>query len=211
MPLPTAATVRDLGLPGFTGTGEDTRISALVTAADSALARYCGWPAPTDGVGLHTFEETTYVQLYDGPDPEQPSRLTLGLRPISSITAIIQDTNGDWSYTESLTAVTDYLTDDQNGRVYLNPTSTKAWLTGLRSIQVTCVAGYDVGAEPSLTQAIVFLVAHWWLLRSSTPTPQIVSYAGKSVTLKGDGLPQVVKELVAPFRLWERETHWRHG
>jgi hypothetical protein len=207
--LPTASAVRTLALPGITGTAEDTTLTTLIAAANAVLARYCLWPA--NDSDAYTFEASTYTQYYNGPDPGAPHRLTLGLRPVTAITTITQDTAGTYTFSETVTENTHALLDEHNGCLYVYPGSTHAWLTGFRAIKVVMTAGYNTGAEPPLTQAIAFLVAHWWSLRTTTVTPSILSQGGQSSTLRPDDLPASVRQLVAPYRLVERETHWRHA
>jgi hypothetical protein len=204
---PTAATIRGLAMPELKG--DDELIDTLVSAAIATLARYCLWPATTSDT--YTFESSSYTLYFDGPDRDDDRRLTLGLRPVTAITAITQDTAGTWTYGETVTENTDALLDKHLGCLYAWPGSGHVWITGLRAIKVSCTAGYDVSAEPPLVQAIALLVGHWSRLASAGTSTLSAQLGGSSVSLRSDDLPASVRQLVAPYRLVERETHWRHG
>lgn len=209
MALPTAAAIRALGLPQISGTAEDARLDALIAAVNETLAWWCHYPAPTSGT--RTLEATSYTEYYDGPDPDDARRLTLGLRPVTTLTSVENDDAGTWSYTSDAVVGTDVVLDGQRGAVYLHPSSGWTWSSGLRRIRVVCTAGHNVGADPALSQAFGLLVAHWSALRTTGTLPAVASAGGQSATYRSDELPASVRQLVAPYRLVERETHWRHG
>lgn len=209
MPLPSAAAVRSLTLRAITGTAEDTRIDTLITTADEVAARWCLYPQALDGVPP-TLEETSYTVTVSQPDRSDPAVLRTLLRPITGITTVTTDTSGDWTYATTIPS-TDYASTI-GGSIRLKPSSTYAWQRGPRANRIVLTAGYDVGATPSLTLAIALLVAHWWP-RGVLPlgvSQQVVG--GESTSRETDaGLPATVRQLLAPHRLTERETHMEVG
>lgn len=209
MALPTASAVRSLTLRSITGTSEDTRIDTLIATADEVAARWCLYPQATDGVPP-TLEETSYTITASRPDRTEPSVLRTLLRPLVSVTSVAVDSAGDWTYAQTIPS-TEYATSI-GGVVRLRPTSAYSWLTGPRANRVALVAGYDVGATPSLTLAIALLVAHWWPRGLVPLGVQAQAVGGESVTREPDGgLPPTVRALLAPHRLTERETHMEVG
>ena len=209
MALPTAAAVRSLTLRAITGTAEDTRIGILIATADEVAARWCLYPQAVDGVPP-TLEETSYTVTVSRPDRSDPAVLRTLLRPITGITTITTDTGGDWTYATTIPS-TDYASLI-GGAIRLKPSSTYAWETGPRANRIVLTAGYDVGATPSLTLAIAMLVAHWWPLGVVPLGVQSQVVGGESTTREADaGLPPKVRQLLAPHRLTERETHMEVG
>jgi hypothetical protein len=209
MALPTAAAIRSLALPQITGTLEDSRLDSLIATANAVLAQYCLWPRPDSGAP--TFEAATYTVYRDGPDFDDPRRLTIGLRPVSAVASVENDSTGLWTYSEDAVVGTDVVLDTARGALYAHPATSWRWAVGLRAVRVVCTAGYNVGAEPPLTQAIGLLIAHWSALRTTSTLPAVASAGGQSATYRGDDLPASVRQLVAPYERWESETEWRHG
>lgn len=202
MALPTAAQIRALNLPNISGTGEDTYLGTVISAANQALADHCLFPVPASG--LRTLEATSHILYLDGPSRDDDRVLVLGLRPIVSVTSIKQDTAGVWSYATTETA---YTADLVSGLVYANAGGTLAWGCGLRHIQATVVAGFDVGAHPVLTMAIGLMVSTWMAGRAPTPYLDAQTADGTSQTYRDGQIPAAVRALVSPYRLVERETH----
>lgn len=198
MALPTATAIRALVLPALTGTAEDTLLDLLIAAADARLADWCAVPPATPG-GDSTLETTAYTVYLDGPCRD-PRVLDVGLRPITTLTSVKQDTDGDWSYA-STESSSDYTLDGRHGKVYANPGSALAWGSGLRHIQVVCSAGYNVGAHVILTRAIALLVSEWLARRTSTDAIVSESLAADTRQYRDGGLSPAVLELMWPYRL----------
>ncbi len=204
MTLPLATAIRPVYLRELTGTGEDTKITDLIAAADKALAKWAGWPAQAGP----TFESATYTLFFDGPDVTVPRRLSLPVYPVASITSIHDDTDASEDYgTSDLVDSGDYTpAAPADGEIYLKHSSTHgAWSVGdrgSRRIKVVVVAGYDVGADEALTAAIGLMVAHLWRTRD-TIGRQSSSAAGRAESSDSNPIPREIRVLLAPFRRLE--------
>lgn len=207
MALPTAAAIRALNLPNISGTGEDTYLGTQIVAADVAIADACCFPKATPAAA-RTMEATAYTWTLDGPDRTDPRILRTGMPPITTLTSIKQDTTGVWAYATTESSA-NYTLDPETGTdIYANVGSTLAWGTGLRYIQIVATAGYNVGAHAALTQAIGLLVSHWMAGRAPTPFLESQTMGGDAQTYARDAqLPPAVRALIAPYKLWARETH----
>jgi hypothetical protein len=200
--LPLATAVRPTHLPHLTGTGEDATLTTMIARADAVLAAWCGYP-PASASASPTLESTTYTEYLDGPSVMEPRALVLPVRPVASITTIHDDTDGDWSYdADDLVSSDDYTLDGREGRVYLHDDSTHgSWSSRKRAIKVVFVAGFDTGAHKIIAEAISIL-AHWWALRHGQGKAAQTA-GGQSVTARPETIPDRVRELMAPFRMWE--------
>lgn len=199
LPLPTAAAIQALSIPGLTGTGEAAFLTALIATADAALAEgICLFPPATPG-GASTLEATSRTRYFDGPNRSDPSVIRTHLRPIVSVTSVKQDTAGDESYATTESS-DDYAIDRETGELRAKRGSSLAWISGPRAIQVVLVAGFDVGAHAVLTMAIGLLVSHWMTTRRS-PAIVSASQGGQSVSFSPKEIPIQVRELVWPYRL----------
>ncbi len=208
MSLPTAEQVRATGVPGLKPGSEVERLDSAIGAADAALAAWCYFPR--NAAGDRTLDSSAYLLYYRSPESDDPQRLLLGLRPVTSLTAVDTDTAGDWTYASTASLTTDVLVDEFSGNLYVRPLSTWAFVSGTRSIRVSCTAGYDVSAEPPLVQAIALLVQHWLSLGTVGVMAQTYSQGSMSATYRAEPIPTAVRMLIDPYRLIERETHWRH-
>ena len=206
MPLPTPEQIRTLGLPQITSSLEDPLISSLVLAADQMLASWCLYPHPdSSGAPLpQTLDLATYTLYLDGPSAYDERRIDLGIRPVVSVDSVKTDDADDASYSTTITSTT-YTVDRHMGRIRLKSTATQALVTGYHRIQVVCTAGSDVSRTPALLQAIALQVAHLQLLRRSGATIQTVSSGQTSQTYTQDAIAPIVRALLAPYYLRERE------
>lgn len=206
MALPTAAQVRSFGLPQITGTDDDALLTGLVSAADQMLAAWCLYPHPdSSGAPLsHTLETASYVLYLDGPSRYDSRRLDLFLRPIGTISSVTMDDADDGTYSTTVSS-SDYAADKHTGSLRLLGTATTAWSEGPRRIKVSTTAGSNTGATPALLQAICLQVAHLAMLRRSGAVIQSVSTGQSSQSYYPDAIAPIVKALLAPYYLRERE------
>jgi hypothetical protein len=185
-----------LGLPGYTGANEDSKLSTLIDRAGELIARHCGYP-PASAGGIPTIESTSYTLYLRG---RGGSRLPLGLAPVTAIASIYDDPSLAYD-SSTLLASTDYTYDGDTGEVWLLPTGSKGeWTEGYpRSIKATITAGY-VTVPDAIKQAAVLLVRHWWNLRHVAGK---MTAGGKntSSSLRDEDLPASVRELLASFIL----------
>lgn len=210
MALPTAPEIRAITLKAVKGTALDADITRVIGAADGMLARYCLFPVSPGSTAEPSLDKdaaaSTYTLYYNGPWRRDPRILPLNLRPIVSITSVTQDSNGDWTYAQTEAAGTDYVLDN-NGRLYLHPSSSHAWFTSLRSIKVVCVAGFDVANHAPTREALAILVSYLWNNGYQTQGIQTTTSGAQSTTYReAVSLPASVRQIMEPYRLVEREA-----
>jgi len=198
MAILTAAEVRAVALPALTGTTEDTILDTLIARADVAIARHLRWPAPASGTP--TLEAASYVLLPERVDYLDSTLLSVGMRPIVSITSITVD-DGTGAYSTTL-AGSAYALRGAAGRI--KRIDGDPWIVDYLAAgwyKVTVSAGF--GTIPAdIKQAACLLVAHWY--RQLFPDGGSTSDAGiGSVVFRGGVLPPPVVELLAPYMLAE--------
>lgn len=208
MALPTAEQIRSLVQKEISGTGLDTKLDTLIATADKVLAAYCLYPQTDDFLPSmdKDTDGSTHVFYLDGPERYDPRVVDVRCRPVVSTTSVKLDLSGDWTFATTLTSGTDYVAYP-DGLYRVHPTGSYAWPSGYRPIRIEGVFGFDLSTEAPLTLAIALLVAHWWRL---TPTPSNLvnmTQAGQTATYREpERIPAIVRQLVAPYRLIERET-----
>lgn len=200
MPLPTAEQVRPVVLRQVGGTVADPLLDTLIATADEVCARICMFPV-ADDASLPSLEAADYT-LYPRPDRFEPRTLNLQLRPTTALVSAEVDIGGDWTYSDDAEADAEL---DLRGRLRLTPLSTHSWSTVPRGNRVTVTAGYDVAATPGLLLAFGLLASYW--LQQPVPGLQTATVVGQTATWAEARIPPAVRELLEPYRLWERETH----
>lgn len=200
MPLPLAEQIRPIVLRHVQTAVADPLLDTLIATADVVCAHRCLFPV-ADSATTPTLESAAYT-LYPLPWRSDPSRLVLHLRPVTAVTAAAFDSDGDWTYSQSVLADVDVET---RGRLLLPPTSTYAWGTTPRSNRVTVTAGYDVAETPDLVLAYGMLVAHW--LQTAPAAIQNATILGQTAAWQVMPIPSPISMMLAPHRLTERETH----
>jgi hypothetical protein len=207
MARPSAVQIRARVLAQLSGTALDTQLDAAIAAAEGHLARYCLFPEYASGlVSLDKDVSTAYTLYLNGPDRRDSRQLRLRLRPIVSITSVAQDITRDLTYSEALVQGTDYTLDTQAGVLDWHPNSSKPFISGRRSIKVVCVAGFDLDNHETLMQAIALTVSHWWTYKGVAPSLQNITQGGQTAQLiEPRAIPPLVRDMMAPYVLWERE------
>lgn len=191
MAIITPAQAREM-LPALSGTGEDTLLATLISAADAAIADHLGYVGGTI--------EDTSTTLYSG-DPGGVlvcgRELWLPTDQIASVTSVYDDPNEVYG-ADTLVASTDYVI--AGGRIRLLPASTHgAWSEGARAVKVTAVIGYAT-IPTAIAHAARIVVRQMWEQRAAgfatssqmgdaTRTPQQVV------------IPAEAAELLAPYRI----------
>lgn len=206
--LPTAQQIRDTTLKSITGTTLDAQIDIAVAAADEMCARYCLFPQTGSNPPSLDVDEpgSTYTLYFDGPSRRDERTLGLNLRPVVSITSVHLDQDSNWTYGTALVEGTDFVLD-VNGKLYLHPTSVYTWEEGRRRIKVVAVAGFDVSTHAPTLEAVAILTSYLWNHGFSSPEVQTVTTGAQSVTKSiPNGLPLIVRQLLEPYRLVEREA-----
>lgn len=195
MALITAAEAR-VYIPALTGTAQDTELNTLISRADGVLAAWCGFP-PASAGAAPTLEDTTYTLYLDGPGG---ATLRLPVRPVVSITSIYDDPLRAYAAAD-LVDSGDYTLYGDDGLVILDHDSVHGgWSTSSRALKVTAVCGFATIPEP-IKQAAAMLVGHWYRLKTSLGATSI-SQAGTNMQRVEATLPDSVKELMAPYRIW---------
>jgi len=184
-------------IPGLTGTGEDTLLTELISAAGAMMARWCGHPPATVGAAP-TMESASYTRYQDGPGGTD---LRLDVYPVTAISSIYDSPDRSYAAAD-LVASGDYtLTDGERGLVTLDWDSVHgSWSTGLRAIKATWTAGFSSPPD-ELQHACRLTVRHLYDLRQvQGRTSQAV--AGVSVGMvQATHLPDEVRRILAPYRL----------
>lgn len=195
MAIITQAQAR-IALPGLTADQAD--VATLIDRADSVLAAWCGYEAPTESSNP-TFQDVAYVRYLPGPGGRS---LCLPVWPIVSVTAIEDDPTEVFDGTSYLVASGDYDIRPR-GEVLLKQASVHgAWTdTSARTIKATWVAGYATPPE-DLTQAVVEYVALLWASRRTLGVGGISTGDG-SVQTRDPTVPEHVRQKLQRFNLRE--------
>ena len=193
MAVMTAPEAR-LYLRTISGTAEDSNIASMLTRADSVIASYLGFPAPTAG-GSPTIEDTTYVLYMDGPGGQE---LRVPYLPIQSVTSLYDSADRDYPSSD-LIAASDYELFGGEGLIRLTDTSSAGYFsTARRAIKLTAVIGWATIPE-AIKHAAGLQVAYWFQGRDNVGRIS-VNQGGGSATFKPLSLLPEVKEALAPFR-----------
>lgn len=198
MALITPAQVAKL-YPSLQGTGEDTRLTDVISWVDSLLAGYCGYPRPT--TGGRTLQAATY-QAFPPPSVRNASVLLLPIYPIASVTSIYVDPGLEYG-ASSLVDSTEYTAQLDTGEIVLSAASTVAWSEVDRANRVTYVAGF--ADAPSDLVAIAASAVRDLLDYGKAGAALSVSAGGQSVSrAEATSLlsPAVRGQLDASYVLW---------
>ncbi|MFZ9975323.1 MAG: hypothetical protein ACO3GM_00800 [Candidatus Limnocylindrus sp.] len=155
MALITAAEAR-VYLPDLSGSGEDATLDVLIARASEHIARACGYPAPTTG-GTPTMESTSYVRYYDPTRAVQGDALTLGIWPVTAVSAVYDDPDEDYGASTEVLSSAWTLVGDR-GVIRIKPTAYHSWSSyGQRTIKVAFTAGYatiPVGVKDATARTV---------------------------------------------------------
>ena len=196
MALVTVATVKQY-LPEITGSGADSDLTALITRAESEIARYLGFPLYDSGSSA-SLDDLTYTIYLDGPSYLDRSVLQLPIKPIVSITSVHSDPNREYGSQHAISG-TEYDLDKQNARLILKPKeATQGFDSGARAIKVVCVAGYAT-APADLEHAICVFVAHLHRAKSAQGK-ESNAQRGATVNYSPRTMPPEVKEILYSYR-----------
>ena len=186
----------------ISGTAQDADIEALIARFDAIAAGFCGFPMAPGGTiaSPPTLESASYTLYLDGPTLD-PLTLDLGVRPVSAVASIYDDSLRAYEAAE-LVDSGDYTVHGASGLVILSHDSTQGqWSSGYRSIKATVTAGWSSGAAPtSIKHACGLQVAHWWRGRDSVGK-KTVSQGGTSVSILPLSLLPEVLQALGPYVL----------
>ena len=148
---------------------EDVLIANIIAAARSHCERFC----------RKTFPVTTYKLTVDQfPAGMQP--LAIPYPPLASVTSIIYTDAGGVSQTLS---ASDYTVDTQSEPARITPAWSKVWPFArghTNDVAITFVAG-SATYPPSVVQAMLLLIGHWYEHRESVVVGSINSTLADAV------------------------------
>lgn len=200
MALITVAEAKGL-LPGLDpgGSGDDSLLTAMISALGAAFARYCGYPPATSG-GSPTMEQVTHTRYQDGPGGRD---LVLEVWPVGTITSIEDDPTEDFDGSTYLVAASDYgsaVRDANRGLVKLKSTATHgAWGTSKGCIKAVFQGGFATVPE-DLEHLAKMGVKNWHQLRANQGKASVSGEGGESFRDE-EFLPLLVRRGLSPFRL----------
>lgn len=199
MALITPAQFR-IGFPQLTGTAADDDIAEVISWADGLLALFIGLPVPDSGA--RTLEDTQYTRRLDGPLTSDPLFMSLGLRPVVSLTSVHVDPNR--RFTDDTEADLDDLElHGADGLVSFYPDTSGAWSSVKRANKVVCVAGFST-TPGDLAALTVATVRHLWDRRGNAGrTARTAQQQSETYAEAAKLIPAEVRELIAPYILWE--------
>ena len=189
-------------LPEVAGSDSDTELQNLLNRVESAIAAYIGFPRVySDGQIEPKLEDQTYTLYIDSSLPDLPYVLPLSIRPVVSVTSWHSDVDRLYG-SDTLISNSDYELDKVNGRIIINSTSGEAIEQGYRANKVVVVAGFEV-APDDLEHAICVYGAHLQRAKS-TQGKNSTTQRDITVSLSPRTMPQEVKDLVNPYRVFRR-------
>ena len=198
MSLLSASEAREL-IPGISGTGLDTKLTARIAEAEPLIATFCGWAALTGEASMDEADQTGRVLYYAGSAiryREGAYVLPLGLFPVTAL-VLLEDTDGDWSYATTVSA-SDYVLDQARGEVLFKPAASYTpGRRGPRRFKATLTAGHAT-APDELKRLIAETVKHL-LGRHKTAGKTSTSSKAGSAALKEQAelIPAVVRMALA--------------
>jgi len=195
MPVITAARVRTL-IPDLTGTGEDTTLEALIDVADRQIAAHLG--VCRNDAGIHTLASSTYTLREPDLSLDADGRIIWpDAANITAVTSLHSDPDEAFG-ADTLVDSATYVLNTRAGFVRLKPSAT-ALSTEPGAVKLVITAGWS-SLDDALEQAVAMQTRHLFTLRRQQGQSS-VSEAGVSVSLRDETIPDVVRQMVAPFRV----------
>jgi len=201
MSLVSLATFKEY-LPEVQGSGSDTELQNLLDRVESAIAEYIGFPKYfDDGFIAPQLSSRSYTLYIDSPFSDIPYMLPLPIRPVNSITSWHSDVERLYG-SDTEIGSSEYDLDNVLGRLYLKTTSSKTIESGIRANKVVLNAGWDTAPE-DLEHAICVYASS---LQRGKQSQGKDSTTQRDVTVKFSTrrMPQEVKDLLYPFRVYRR-------
>lgn len=196
MALVTADVLREY-LPEVTGVGLDTELNNLIARAESAIARWLGYPSP-DGSNTPTLDVSTYTLYIDEPDYDDISRLALPLKPIVSITSIHADVDREYDSDTEITS-SEYELDKINGLVILKPNvSTVGFVKSYRGNKVVGTFGFTA-FQKDIVHAICVYASQLQRAKSSQGKKSQTTRQ-TTTTYLPNSIPEEVKQILYIYR-----------
>jgi hypothetical protein len=194
--LITAAEARSY-IRGLSGTSEDTLLGTLIDRTGALFARYCAFPAATDG-GVPTIEQATYTRYLNSPGG---NTLQLDVRPVLSVSSLHDSIDRTYASAD-LVAASDYDLYGEDGIVVLKTTADYSqFSTAYRAIKVVYSAGY--ATVPEDIKHAACLQVKWFYEGRDIVGLRNISQTGGNATVVDGALSLLteVKEALRPYRL----------
>jgi len=121
---------------GFAGSDDDAAIASVIAGASAQIAQECG----------RLLEEADRTMEFSVADYNAVS-LWLPAWPISLVTSVKEDFNGDWEVATELDEGEDFRIDGRLGRLL---TLGGRWMPGEASVQIRWTGGYTLPGDPAM-------------------------------------------------------------
>lgn len=192
-------------LPEIQGDGSDTELQNILDRVESLIANYLGFPSLYDADSGSTISptlgSTTYTIYVDNPFYDNPMALYLPIKPVTSITSWHSDVERLYGSDTAISS-DQYDLDNSGGKLYLKSTSTSTIESGVRANKIVCTAGF-VSVPRDLEHAIC-VYASTMQRAKSTQGKDSTTQRDVTVKISPKTLPQEVKDILNPFRVYQR-------
>lgn len=192
-------------LPELQGSGSDTELQNLLDRVESVIAQFLGYPSSYD-TGTNTFsapklEDTSYTLFIDGPIYDLRFVLPLPIKPVNSVTNWYSDVDRLYG-SDSEIQSSEYDLDNENSRLIIKSTSSKAIETGFKANKVVCNAGFT-SAPADLEHAICVYCVHLQRAKNSQGKDN-TTQRESTIKLSPRTMPPEVKEVLYPYLVSKR-------
>tara|TARA_Y100000004_G_scaffold48203_1_gene53119 strand:+ start:3560 stop:4183 length:624 start_codon:yes stop_codon:yes gene_type:complete len=191
-------------LPEIQGTGIDAELTALISRVETAIARYLSFPEVTQSSTVMgpTLDSHAYTFHIDGPQYMNPMVLQIPVKPVTAITSIHSDPDRQYT-SDTLIDASTYTFNKHTGQVFLDPISaTNTFDRGFRAIKAVVTAGFTTATAPHDLKHAICVWASQIQRNKSAQGRNSISQRGGSITASPKTIPEEVKELLYPFRVF---------
>ncbi len=191
-------------LPEIQGSGIDAELTALISRVETAIARYLSFPEVTQSSTVMgpTLDSHAYTFHIDGPQYMNPMVLQLPVKPVTAITSIHSDPDRQYT-SDTLIDASTYTFNKHTGQVFLDPISaTNTFDRGFRAIKAVVTAGFTTATAPHDLKHAICVWASQIQRNKSAQGRNSISQRGGSITASPKTIPEEVKELLYPFRVF---------
>lgn len=184
-------------LPELTGTGANTELQNLLDRAESAIARWLGFPIP-DGSNTATIAVSTYTLYVDEYWRDDRTVLPLPIKPVVTISSVHSDPDRNYG-SDTEVGSTEYEIDKLNGLLIIKPdVSTVGFSKGFRSNKVVGTFGFTL-FHKDVVHAVCVYSSHLHRAKSNQGKKS-TSIRNSTVTFLPNTIPPEVKEILYPYR-----------
>lgn len=191
-------------LPEIQGSGIDAELTALISRVETAIARYLSFPEVTQSSTVMgpTLDSHAYTFHIDGPQYMNPMVLQIPVKPVTAITSIHSDPDRQYT-SDTLIDGSTYTFNKHTGQVFLDPISaTNTFDRGFRAIKAVVTAGFTTATAPHDLKHAICVWASQIQRNKSAQGRNSISQRGGSITASPKTIPEEVKELLYPFRVF---------